>query len=75
VTTPRNRGPRWSSPKQADRGRPGRMIYLPRDLHAALDRLRDAKANVSAIAEEALRAHPKVAAELARGATDETADE
>ena len=34
--TPRNRGLRWSSPKQADRGRPGRMIYLPRDLHAAL---------------------------------------
>jgi post-segregation antitoxin (ccd killing protein) len=66
MTTPRNRGPRWSSPKQADRGRPGRMVYLPRDLHAALDRLRDAKANVSAIAEEALRAHPKVAAELER---------
>lgn len=42
------------------------MIYLPRDLHAALDRLRDAKANVSAIAEEALRAHPKVAEELER---------
>jgi post-segregation antitoxin (ccd killing protein) len=62
----RNRGPRWSSTKQADRGRPGRMVYLPRDLHAALDRLRDAKANVSAIAEEALRAHPKVAAELER---------
>jgi post-segregation antitoxin (ccd killing protein) len=74
VTTPRNRGPRWSSPKQADRGRPGRMIYLPRDLHAALDRLRDAKANVSAIAEEALRAHPKVAAELERATPDDAAE-
>lgn len=64
MTNPRNRGARWSSPKQADRGRPGRMVYLPRDLHAALDRLRDGKANVSAIAEEALRAHPTVAAAL-----------
>lgn len=70
MTTPRSRGPRWSSPKQADRGRPGRMVYLPRDLHSALDRLRDAKANVSAIAEEALRAHPKVAAELERLSAD-----
>jgi hypothetical protein len=25
------------------------MVYLPRDLHAALDRLRVAKVNVSAI--------------------------
>lgn len=69
MTTPRNRGPRWSSPKQADRGRPGRMVYLPRDLHAALDRLREGKANVSAIAEEALRAHPTVAAALQYGSS------
>lgn len=66
MTTSRNRGPRWSSPKQVDRGRPGRMVYLPRDLHAALDKLRARDVNVSAIAEEALRAHPKVAAELDR---------
>ncbi len=64
MTTPRNRG-KWASPSQAMRGRPGRMVYLPKDLHAALDKLREAKANVSAIAEEALRAHPKVAAMLA----------
>jgi post-segregation antitoxin (ccd killing protein) len=70
MTTPRNRGPRWSSPKQADRGRPGRMVYLPRDLHAALDRLREGKANVSAIAEEALRAHPTVAAALQDGSSE-----
>jgi hypothetical protein len=69
--SPRNRGPRWSSPKQADRGRPLRSFSLPRDLHTALDCLRVAGANVSAIAEEALRAHPKVAAELARASTDD----
>ena len=63
--SPRDRGPRWSSPRKADRGRPGRMVYLPRDLHAALDWMREAKVNVSAISEEALRAHPKVAEQLA----------
>jgi hypothetical protein len=66
---------KWSSPKQEDRGRPGRMVYLPRDLHAALDALALRKVNLSALAEEALRAHPKVAVELARDATDEGADE
>jgi post-segregation antitoxin (ccd killing protein) len=60
MTTPRNRGPRWSSPKQADRGRPGRMVYLSKELHDRLNELKDAKVNISAIAEEALRAHHKV---------------
>jgi hypothetical protein len=60
VTSPRNRGPRWSSPKQADRGRPIRGFSLSQELHERLDALRDAKENISAIAEEALRAHPKV---------------
>jgi post-segregation antitoxin (ccd killing protein) len=46
------------------------MVYLPRDLHAALDRLREGKANVSAIAEEALRAHPTVAAALQDGSSE-----
>ena len=63
--TQRNRGPRWSSPKQADRGRPIRGFSLPPELHRALDALAEQKVNLSALAEEALRAHPKVAAELA----------
>jgi post-segregation antitoxin (ccd killing protein) len=50
------------------------MVYLPRDLHAALDRLREGKANVSAIAEEALRAHPTVAAALQDGSSEPQAD-
>lgn len=57
----RNRGPRWSSPKQSDRTRPGKMVYLSKALHAKLKILKKRGENISAIAEEALRAHPKVA--------------
>lgn len=37
MTTPRNRGPRWSSPKQADRGRILRTFSLTQELHERLD--------------------------------------
>lgn len=61
MTAPRNRGPRWSSPKKADRGRPSRSFNLSQGLHARLDELKERGESLSAIAEEALRAHPKVA--------------
>lgn len=65
MTTPCNRrGPRWSSPKQADRGRPIRGFSLSAELHRALDALAARRVNLSALAEEALCAHPQVAAEL-----------
>jgi predicted transcriptional regulator len=70
----RNRG-KWASPTQAQRGSPIRGFSLPKDLHAALDKLAARKVNLSALAEEALRAHPKVAAELAHDTTDEGEDE
>jgi hypothetical protein len=70
----RSRG-KWASPTQAMRASPIRGFSLPRDLHAALDKLAARKVNLSALAEEALRAHPKVVAELARAATGEGADE
>ena len=60
----RDRG-KWASSTQAMRGSPIRGFCLPKDLHAALDRLAAAKVSLSALAEEALRAHPRVAAELA----------
>lgn len=60
MTSARDRGPRWSSPRKADRGRPIRGFSLSPELHKRLDELRAAKVNISAIAEEALRAHPKV---------------
>ena len=61
----RDRGPRWSSPRKAARKSPIRGFTLPPELHAALDALVLRKANLSAIAAEALRAHPVVAAEMA----------
>ncbi len=56
----RNRGPKWSSPKQSDRGKPGRMFYLSKELHIKLDDLKARGVNISALAEEAIRAHPMV---------------
>lgn len=56
----RDRGARWSSPKQADRKRKSRSFNLSDPLQDRLDELRAQKENISAIAEEALRAHPKV---------------
>jgi hypothetical protein len=55
VTTPRNRGPRWSSPKQVDRGRRLRTFSLSNELHARLDAERERGANLSSDAERALR--------------------
>jgi hypothetical protein len=54
--TTRSRGPRWSSPKQADRRRPSRSFNLSQELHKRLDAERERGANLSADAERALRA-------------------
>ena len=53
--TARNRGPRWTSPKQADRGRKLRSFSLSPDVHAALDEAVAQKRNISADADTALR--------------------
>jgi hypothetical protein len=65
MTRPRDK---WASSTQAMRGSPIRGFTLPRDMHAALDRLADRRENLSALADEALRQHPKVREELDRGA-------
>lgn len=69
----RDRGPRWSSPKQADRGSPLRSFSLEADVHNLLDDAKRRGRNMSADVNVAIRAFYAAQAEAPEGTEEQSA--
>lgn len=53
----RDRGDKWSAPRQADRKSPKRTVTLTQPVHDCLNRDAAAGVNISNVTDEALRKH------------------